>query len=235
MAGGSVSSREQNFWPGFVDALTNVVLVMVFVVVVFAIAMFGAMLKVSKVHVAKQVELQTKQQSEAVQVVAQQALVDVAQARAEAAAAGERTEQLRKENQRLSEALQRAAPQASGAAAAQRRVPQAMAPVAIFGRSPAIDVSYALGVTSLEKKLLDALDVAMGSFEGAARWEVSLQATMAEPTPSEARRLAFYRLAVVRDHLVAKGVAPERISVVIQDARSSDDRSHVLIRWRDAP
>ena len=40
MAGGSTSSREQNFWPGFVDALTNVVLVMVFIVVAVIMKLF---------------------------------------------------------------------------------------------------------------------------------------------------------------------------------------------------
>ncbi|MBI3446689.1 MAG: hypothetical protein HY055_15345, partial [Magnetospirillum sp.] len=38
MAGGG-SDKEQNYWPGFVDALSNVVLTLVFVLVVFVFAL----------------------------------------------------------------------------------------------------------------------------------------------------------------------------------------------------
>ena len=40
--------REQNYWPGFVDALSNVVLTLVFVLVVFVFALVMASSKVSK-------------------------------------------------------------------------------------------------------------------------------------------------------------------------------------------
>ncbi len=40
--------REQNFWPGFVDALSNLVLTLVFVMVIFVLALFYLSSKVSK-------------------------------------------------------------------------------------------------------------------------------------------------------------------------------------------
>jgi outer membrane murein-binding lipoprotein Lpp len=42
------SGREQNFWPGFVDALSNLVLTLVFVMVIFVLAMFYLSSKVSQ-------------------------------------------------------------------------------------------------------------------------------------------------------------------------------------------
>lgn len=40
--------KEQNYWPGFVDALSNVVLTLVFVLVIFVFALLMASQKVSK-------------------------------------------------------------------------------------------------------------------------------------------------------------------------------------------
>lgn len=48
--------REQNFWPGFVDALSNVVLVMIFVVVVFVVTLFYYSQKLAEYKAHKFVE-----------------------------------------------------------------------------------------------------------------------------------------------------------------------------------
>jgi hypothetical protein len=232
MVGGSTSSREQNFWPGFVDALSNVVLVMVLVVVVFAIVMFGAMVKVTKVQVLQNVEKQMGKQSADYQA-------SVLQARAEAQLEREKAEQLQTENQALTIALKSAQQNVCSVdsiAEGDIATPKpSLSPVVISGRSPTIDVSYALGVTTLEQKLMDAFDAALGSFNSAGRWQVSLQAYMAEPSPSEARRLAFYRIAVLRDHFVSKGVPPKNIETIITNKPSSDGRSHVIVRIRSHP
>lgn len=233
MAGGSTSTREQNFWPGFVDALTNVVLVMVFVVVVFAISMLGSMLKVTKAKVEQSVAKELEQQSAKVEALA-------GEIRAQAQAEHERAERLQQENQRLTVALDAAQqsvslPIAEGGPASLNRGAPPKSPVVISGRGNLIDVSYALGVTTLEKKLIDALDGALGSYASAGQWQLSLQASMAEPSPSEARRLAFYRIAVLRDHLVSKGVKPSHIETIILNAPAADGRSHVVLRIQKQP
>lgn len=48
--------KEQNFWPGFVDALSNVVLVMIFVVVVFVVTLFYYSQKLAEYKLNKYVE-----------------------------------------------------------------------------------------------------------------------------------------------------------------------------------
>lgn len=55
--------KEQNFWPGFVDALSNVVLVMIFVVVVFVVTLFYYSQKLAQIKVSK---LVTETQSQTV-------------------------------------------------------------------------------------------------------------------------------------------------------------------------
>jgi len=226
MAGGS-SSREQNYWPGFVDALTNVVLVMVFVIVVFAISMFGALIKLSNAQIQRNVAERIHQQNQ----TAQQSLEH---ARSEAKHAHELAERLREENQRLSAALMKQQ-QAAGSARPRQYNPEPTEAVVISGKMPNISVSYARGVTALEAKLMQALDRLIGDFNKSSQWHVLLQATMAEPGPSEARRLAFYRIAVLRDHLVAQGVLPQHIETIILDTPSADSRSHVDIQIRRSP
>jgi type II secretory pathway pseudopilin PulG len=223
MAGGS--SREQNYWPGFVDALTNVVLVMVFVIVVFAISIFGAMVKLSHAQLERNVAERMRQQNQAMQISLQQAQLEVQRQRAIA-------EQLRQENEQRVSTSATHTPQTSGNASPHRSKSQPAAPVVISGKMPNISVSYAYGVTTLEDKLLNVLDNAIGDFSGAGQWHVVMEATMAEPAPSEARRLAFYRIAVLRDHLVTKGIPPSHIETVILDTPSQDDLSHVSIQIR---
>lgn len=56
--------KEQNFWPGFVDALSNVVLVMIFVVVVFVVTLFYYSQKLTQFRTAKLIERQEQQVQE---------------------------------------------------------------------------------------------------------------------------------------------------------------------------
>ncbi|QNB07059.1 OmpA family protein [Herbaspirillum frisingense] len=55
--------REQNFWPGFVDALSNVVLVMIFVVVVFVVTLFYYSQKLAQTKVSQLIS-QTQSQNQ---------------------------------------------------------------------------------------------------------------------------------------------------------------------------
>jgi hypothetical protein len=56
--------KEQNYWPGFVDALSNVVLTLVFVLVIFVFALVMASSKIAD-HVEKRVrsEIETSESS----------------------------------------------------------------------------------------------------------------------------------------------------------------------------
>jgi outer membrane protein OmpA-like peptidoglycan-associated protein len=55
--------REQNFWPGFVDALSNVVLVMIFVVVVFVVTLFYYSQKLAEYKAHQYVEKRESEQA----------------------------------------------------------------------------------------------------------------------------------------------------------------------------
>lgn len=236
MAGGSTNSREQNFWPGFVDALTNVVLVMVFVVVVFAIALFASVAKITKTYVDRQVTDRLHGEMKSIAERTEQAIQAADAQRA-------RADELQAQNASLSAALQVANEMASrvasstcvgGNASATRQQPSEVPPVSISGRYPSITVTYGSGVTKLEKKLLEALDEAIAGYEGAPEWEVSLRARTSELSPSEAQRLAFYRISVLRDYLVSRGVRPERIETVILPEVNRGGRSTVTLQLKKA-
>jgi hypothetical protein len=223
MAGGS--GREQNYWPGFVDALSNVILVMIFVTLVFSAAIAFLASKTVKVKVATEVAQQ-------VEVKTAEGIQATADAEQRVASLERLIAALKSENLALKDLLQRRAARAEGQAGLPSRSPESKAPVTITGQGDTVLLSYALGVTSMEDKLFGTLGEALGGYTGADRWEVLLEARTAEASPSEARRLAFYRIAMLRDHLVAKGVASTRIDSVIRDAPAQAGRSEVTIRLR---
>ena len=99
------------------------------------------------------------------------------------------------------------------------------------GTGGAVVLQFAPGVADLSSKEDDAIDAALGAPSPALRYE--LTAEPAEPSPSEGRRLAYYRIAAVRNHLVAKGASPDSIDMVIGDpAPPGTSRSRVIIRTR---
>ena len=67
------SGQEQNYWPGFVDALSNVVLTLVFVLVIFVFALAMSANKVEqKMNEVTKAEKATTQKQEKLQIDSQQ-------------------------------------------------------------------------------------------------------------------------------------------------------------------
>lgn len=227
MAGGG-SSREQNFWPGFVDALTNLVLVLVFVVVVFTFALFYfasqlAKQKINEVRAeyeksafermlsAKELKSMRETRRALTRDVSSKMTPGGGTPSSGASNSGTRTD------------IERNASQA-------QPLDQGL-PVAVTGQGGAVVVAFAPGVADLSQKETSAIDAALGAVDAARRYE--LTAEPAEPSPSEGRRLAYYRIAAIRNHLVAAGVPPENIDMVIGDpAPAGTPRSRVVIRTR---
>lgn len=226
MAGGG-SSREQNFWPGFVDALTNLVLVLVFVVVVFTFALFYFASQLAKQKIS---EVQAHYEKAAFErMVSTQEL------------------QAMREKRKFASVKDTPAPATGGTPSSgasmlgqrqdiERNASQAQPvdqglPVAVTGQGGAVVVAFAPGVADLSSKETGAIDSALGAVDTARRYE--LTAEPAEPSPSEGRRLAYYRIAAIRNHLVAAGARAENIDMVIGDpAPAGTPRSRVVIRTR---
>ncbi|MCS6763993.1 MAG: hypothetical protein MO853_08595 [Candidatus Protistobacter heckmanni] len=236
MAGGG-SSREQNFWPGFVDALTNVILVMVLVVVIFTLSVFYfigrlAQSEISrKVHVARsayQIELERK----------------LAATEGRIKQLNERISELETENGRLSRGTPKAGASVLAAQvdiSADKNAPPPSGtggpsgPAISVAKTPnAIVVSFAPSVTELDKKVYDSINSAVGSYDDATRWQIEMVAEAAEELYSEDRSLGFYRIAVLRNYFASKGVNPANIDTLIEDRSRGGTlaRSRALIRIR---
>ena len=109
------------------------------------------------------------------------------------------------------------------------------ADILLTGNANEITLKFAPGVTDFSGKIKEDFDKLIGSYANADQWDVSMQADASEASPSEGQRLSFYRMALVRNHLVANKVSPSKIKSVIRDTPVQRDRGHVVVRITRAP
>lgn len=230
MAGGG-SGREQNFWPGFVDALTNLVLVMVFVVVVFTVALFYFTTLIAK----NQIDTKSQTAKAEAQAIYQE---KVDEAHKSMDQMSQQIKQLSEENKQLQESavsdsasnLKR--PQEIDVDRVQQTEDKAHPPAFVSGKGPVISINFAPGATDLTPELFERLDAGAGSYADAGKWEIDLTAEPAEASYSEGRRLAYYRIVVLRNHFIEKGVRAGAIHSIIGPAQTKLTRSRVVVRLR---
>ncbi len=245
--------KEMNYWPGFVDALSNVVLTLVFVLVVFVFALVMSSDKlrrravelseaVKHEEVAREDALAEKQdlQREQREVLAQlQAAQDRARAlEAEQAALKRR---LAEAEARLSERPLPERAEARPSLVKGRTEIQVVAPVLDASRgSPdlsreggAIVLLFPRNVFQLDDSAKAALDTVLAAQNGALDGALSsVVSVMGAESWSEARRLAYFRGLTVRNYLIDKGLGSGRtIHVVIEPGKENVD-GRVEIRFR---
>lgn len=173
---------EENYWPGFVDALSNVVLTLVFVLVVFVFALSMGASKVEQRM--KEVVAAEKVHQEKIAAVAR----EKAAAEKESAMEGED-----KNVNIVSEEKKTAAATHKGG-------------VDVAGTSGHIVLSYPLSMVDMDEKsmadLSRVLEIAKQKSLGA---QVRIQSVPGKEPYSAARRLAYYRAIKVRNLLIEKG------------------------------
>ena len=244
------SSREQNYWPGFVDALSNVVLTLVFVLVVFVFALVLSSDKLRKraveltesvkqEEVARQDALSEKEslQKEQREVLAQLQLAQDKVHELEANATQLKRQLAAAREQRQAEVR----PENPASLIKERAEIQVVAPAPdmvkgeadLSRENGAIVLVFPRNVFQLDDKAKAALDKVLNGqgdkLKGALSAVLSL--TGAE-TYSEARRLAYFRGLVVRNYLIDKGLGDGRtIHVMIEPGKESLD-GRVEIRFR---
>lgn len=234
------SNEDENHWPGYVDALTTMTMMLVFVMMVLAIAIFGLSENVSRVLVEK---------------IAQSAGIKVE-------TAGVPTEELAR---RVAVALESRNEGRYEAQAAQRPDQPALlegsplltAPVAGLekvidaGQGVATRVPSSLVRTNFAPSLLTltfqpratAVDDlaaeemktfinASGLGENGAIFEIRGMARLDTGAASDARRVAYYRAMAVRARLIALGVKPERIRLNVLDRNGAENADKVEVGAR---
>ena len=217
MAGGT--GKETNYWPGFVDALANVVVTMIFVVVVFTIALlYFAQNKVKEALATAQspvTEPVTKPVPDAAAVAALQ----------------NRVAELQRENDALRRQAQASPPrsspppQAGAVTRAEVKVAEppktpgpAPALAAIQGTDSSVQIVFPAGAFELDPASLTRLEAAWSAFADRARANGVDVVGIAEVGPySEGRRLSYYRNLALRNWLIEKGIPASRIRMRIAD------------------
>lgn len=235
--------KELNYWPGFVDALSNVVLTLVFVLVVFVFALVMASNKVGQ----KVLELaEIAKDREAQRVVAESEMLDLRQELRDALAA---LQEARNENERLKKQIEELkrnhVPGSEELNALKEKIQiqvDAKAPVndnkedADLERgSGAIIITFPRGVFELTDKAKAELEKTLTAQKGQmAGLNAHVKSVMGAETFSEARRLAYYRGLTVRNSLIDQGLGTGKtINITIeQDKEVGDGRVEIRFRRR---
>ena len=210
------SGREQNFWPGFVDALSNLVLTLVFVMVIFVLALFYLSSKVSKTKMdalcpETNAELsQVKKDLEETRKALQVALSQASQIKERVDASDKKPPLPRKE---------KTSAEATNAGSS-------------------VIIRFPMGVVELDDNAKQVLDKAIAPLLASGKQiKTNLSAVPGPETYSEGKRLSFFRAVAIRNYLISKGVAKNNIDskVVGLDKRDPNDpQGRVMIELQRA-
>jgi len=209
-----------DFWPGFVDALTNVVIAMVFVIVVLAIALSFSAQMLAKRMAAKIAEQQAELGKARQVVIAPAAETERLQSSAPLVdtKAPQRT--------RIAVAGNEAALAASAASAKLK-------PVEHY-----LQLDFAPGALTVDataaKALGDALAPLTQRLTESPRLRLEVVAIGPEIHLSENQRAAFIRAMAVRNELLGQGIAGDRIVTRI-DMNASAPAAAVAVRLGEKP
>lgn len=219
MSGGG-GGGTGDYWPGFVDALTNVVIAMVFVIVVLAIALSFAMQLVASRMAGKLAELQAAN----VQLQASQKERPVDPGPTAAPATD--TPLPAPADARVRIAV----------AGNERGTPARPATVNPATRSLVLE--YEQGALTLDdaaqKNLVQALAPVKAALDAApAGTRIALVATGPGMELSDNQRAAFLRLMAVRNQLLEQGVPATRIATRL-DPEGPGDKPRVVVTMEAA-
>ena len=195
MSGGG-SSGANAYWPGFVDALTNVVIAMIFVVVVLAISLSFAAQMMGKKLAEKYIqEHQAKAQTQSPPPAPPAAAPPPQPVLKESALV---------KTTRIAVAGNEASAAASAAGGAVRQVRNTL------------QLDYAATAITLDAAAAERFKAAVAALGPDLKQRpVEIVASGAGMALSDNQRAAYLRVMAVRNSLLELGVAPERIAVRI--------------------
>lgn len=236
------SGNNQSYWPGFVDALANVVLTLVFVLVVFVFALVMASNKVQQKvqQIAAVAEERQVQRAEAekemqdLRTELRETLTHLQQIEDQNAQLKKQVEQLKREQVVGSE--ERNALKEKVEIRIETPVvkdDKASENPDVDGNVGVIVITFPRGVFELTDKAREALDRALApQMARLAGLNASVKSVMGTETYSEGKRLAYFRGLTVRNYLIDKKMGSGRsINVVIEQAQDVGD-GRVEIRFR---
>lgn len=204
------SDESDNYWPGYVDALTSMVQVLAFVMMMLAMAVFVLSQSVSKKAVeaiAAAVNAEVKPNSDMKQLT--QAVMDkVDSLRKSASADPAKPEPAPSDEQKI-----------AGSRIASRAQPRT-APIEPKSDAPRLAVEFDGGSYRLDEPRARSISTFVDQNSAADKSKpivVNAYAYTGEGAISEARRLAYYRAMMARKQLIDAKVRPENIKINVND------------------
>ena len=216
MAHDRESEGADVFWPGYVDAVTNLVLNLLFLLTIMTIAVFMFAMELGRQHVS------TNAPRNVTQEVAQPKSATDAENKELRKQLDELKRQIEVEKAKDNE-LRKVLPASLATKKAEKGLDQAIAD------GGGLIVKFAEDAVALTPAEADKLRVSLRPFvvAGRAKIDVTVPAGF-----SEARRLGFYRAMAVRNLLVELKMPPDRIDVSVREGKSSADASLVRVAPR---
>lgn len=220
------------FWPGYVDAVTNLVLNLLFLLTIMTVAVFMFAMELGKQHSsvsaprgASNIEaLPSAEQDE----------------EAEKKKTGEEDESLRAKNEALEKELKKLREQLANLPPDVRK--QSLVPATQTVKAPEKSLANLAapeggGLIVQFAKDAVALTPAEGNrLRGELKSVIGEKGVLVEalvpPGFSEARRLAFYRALAVRNLLIELKVPAQKIEIMVRDGKANSDAALVRVAPR---
>lgn len=251
MAGGG-DGKEMNYWPGFVDALSNVVLTLVFVLVVFV---FALMITSGKVKQKSNAEAEAKAAQEQVaskgETQLRQELQDVEQAKekvsGQLAVAKQELQKAMQDMQQVKKQLDevKAQDEAKELAVTPSVIDQKVETTSDSNVTPDRDrpppkvssgnvivINFPRNVVQLNERAKADLSKVLAAHKGQIQGtKAVLDAFVGLETYSEGRRLAYYRAMDIRNFLIDKGAGTKQSVEINTKISKQQGDARVEIRF----
>jgi hypothetical protein len=236
----AASETEENYWPGYVDALTTMTMVLTFIMLVLGLAVFSLSQNVSKgmlESIASAMKLTDDMPKDMSSDDITRMVIERIEKQDEAMQAA-KTEASRMAATRPDEAGQMPSGHAvesgnPGLATVERRIESAAAaptpppiPVTSVSRQQAqLRLVYKPRATGLDDTAREAIAQALASdsiLQTAGTVEIVAGVDAGNMAVSDANRIAYYRALILRGQLMAAGISAERIKVRVDPAVAAD-------------
>lgn len=224
------SGREQNYWPAFVDALSNVVLTLIFVIVIFVFALVMASNKVEEQVKQNEEQKNSSKDQENTELKKQVAVLTAqvtkmqsqSQASDEQKVGAKDAQAVSTENQDKQIAIENKDQEKANQGSVQ-----------VNSASNRVVLGFPLSVAEMDQKsaeqlghVLDAVEKSMG------KHKVIMRSYIGRETYSAAQRLAYYRAVGARNYLITKfGETPADISIsIVNPPQPEDGRVEIIFQ-----
>ncbi|MDP1597150.1 MAG: hypothetical protein Q8S46_08430 [Methylotenera sp.] len=214
------------FWPGYVDAVTNLVLNLLFMLTIMIVAVFMFALELSRHKDDKPVPIVEVPVEKTEPPISNEPKIEIVKAKdIEINALLKQVETLKK--QIVAQNDIRGAQKVVIAKTPIPKPEKALQKAAVS--SGGVIVNFLLDAVTLSASEADTVRATLGPIvaSGAARIDVVVPEGF-----SEAKRIGFYRAMAVRNQLIEMNLPADKIEVSVREGKSSSDNSKVIVSPR---